>query len=70
MQGLCENIKNIYSKCGIQTYFKGKRTIKYILVSPKDKDPIYYKSGIIHWHKCDRLDWYDEYIGESVRTIW
>ena len=40
MQGLCESIKNICGKYGIQTYFKGNRTLKNILVSPKDKDQI------------------------------
>ena len=39
-QGLGESIKNIHKRYGIQTHFKGNRTIKNILVKPKDKDPL------------------------------
>ena len=38
-QGLCESIKKICGRYCIQTHFKGGRTIKNLLVSPKDKDP-------------------------------
>ena len=38
-QGLEESIKNICKRYGIKTHFKGNRTIKNILVKPKDKDP-------------------------------
>ena len=38
-QGLCESIKKICGRYGIQTHFKGGRTIKSLLVSPKDKGP-------------------------------
>ena len=70
VQGLCKKIKiNIYGKYGIQTYFKGNRIIKNILVSPKDTELKQYKSGIIHWYKCKILDCDDEYIGESARTF-
>ena len=36
-QGLCESLKKICGRYGIQTHFKGGRTIKSLLVSPKDK---------------------------------
>ena len=36
-QGLRESIKKICGRYGIQTHFKGGRTIKNLLVSPKDK---------------------------------
>ena len=39
-QGLCESIKRICGRYGIQTHFKGGSTIKNLLVSPKDKDPM------------------------------
>ena len=39
-------------------------TIKNILVSPKDKDPMQCKSGIIYWYRYDRIDCGEEYIGE------
>ena len=40
MQGLGESIKNICKRYDIHTYFKGNRTIKKILVKPRDKDLI------------------------------
>ena len=36
-QGLCESIKKICGRYGIQTHFKGGRTIKNLLVSPGTK---------------------------------
>ena len=47
-QGLCKSIKKTCSMYGIQTYFKGNSTIKNLLVSPKDKDPMANKSGAIY----------------------
>ena len=44
-QGLGESIRKICGKNGIQTHFKGNRTIKQILVKPKDKDPLDRKRG-------------------------
>ena len=46
-----------------------KRTIKNLLVDPKDKDPIQEKSGVIYRYKCDRVEYDEEYIGESSRTF-
>ena len=37
IQGLCESIKNICGRYGIQTHFKGGRTIKSLLVFPRTK---------------------------------
>ena len=54
-QGLCESIKKICSKYGIQTHFKGNSTIKNILVSPKDRDPMENESGAIYWFQCGEL---------------
>ena len=39
MQGLCESIKKICGRYGIQTHFKGGSTIKNLLVSPRTKTP-------------------------------
>ena len=36
-QGLCESIKKMCGRYGIQTHFKGGRTIKSLLVSPRTK---------------------------------
>ena len=38
-------------------------------MTPKDRDLITQKSGIIYRYKCDRVECEDEYIGESARTF-
>ena len=68
-QGLCESIKKICGRYGIQTHFKGGRTIKSLLVSPKDKDPMVNKSGAIYWYQCGDLGCDEEYLGETSRTF-
>ena len=68
-QGLCESIKKICGRYGIQTHFKGGRTIKNLLVSPKDKDPMVNQRDAIYWYQCGDLGCDDEYIGETSRTF-
>ena len=68
-QGLCESIKKICGRYGIQTHFKGNSTIKNLLVCPKDKDPMVNKSGVIYWFQCSDLTCDDEYIRETSRTF-
>ena len=68
-QGLCESIKKICGRYGIQTHFKGGRTIKNLLVSPKDKEPMVNQSGAIYWYQCGDLGCDEEYIGETSRTF-
>ena len=68
-QGLCESIKKISARYGIQTHFKGGRTIKNLMVSNKDKDPIVNQSGVIYWDQCGDLGCDEEYIGETSRTF-
>ena len=62
-------MKNICNKHGAQVYYKGGNTIKGLLMTPKDKDHITKKSGIIYRFKCNRVNCDDEYIGESSRTF-
>ena len=50
-------------------HFKGGRTIKDLLVKPKDMHTIWHKGGVIHKYKCDRVDSEEEYIEESGRTF-
>ena len=69
MQGLGESINNICKRYGIQTHFKGNRTIKNILVKPKEKVPLDGKSGSIYWSQCGELMCDEEYIGEISRTF-
>ena len=47
-QELGESIKKICRKYGIQTNFRGNKTIKEILVKPKDKDPLDRRNGAIY----------------------
>ena len=68
-QGLCKSIKKICGRYGIQAHFKGGSTIKNILVSPKDNDPMVNQSGAIYWYQCGDLGCDDEYIGETSRTF-
>ena len=69
IKGLDESVKNTCKKYGIQVFFKGGKTIKDLLMAPKDRDLITQKSGIIYRYKCDRVECNDEYIGESARTF-
>ena len=69
IKGLSESVKNTCKKYGIQVFFKGGKTVKDLLVAPKDRDLITQKSGIIYRYKCDRVECNDEYIGESARTF-
>ena len=68
MKRLSESCKNIYSKHGIEIYFKGGNTIKDLLVCLKDRDNILQKSGVIYRYKCGRVDWIWTY-RESGRTF-
>ena len=54
---------------GVQVHFKGNNTIKDLLVTPKDKDSITNKGGVIYRYKCDHLGCTMEYIGETGRTF-
>ena len=67
--GLSESIKNIGGKFGVQVYFKGGTTIKNLLMTPKDKDPIQKQSGVIYRYQCDRVNCDEVYIEESSRTF-
>ena len=69
VKGLSESMKNVGKKHGIQTYFRRGNTNKSLLMTPKDKDHITKKSGIIYRFKCNRVECDDEYIGESSKTF-
>ena len=45
------------------------RTIKSLLVSPKDKNPMVNQSDAISWYQCGDLSCNYEYIGENSRTF-
>ena len=63
------SIKCTCTKYGIQTYFRGNGTIKYMLVRPKDQDPKEKKSGVIYSYQCGAIDCGEEYIDETSRTL-
>ena len=69
VQGLGESIKNTCIKYGSQTHFKVNRTLKQILVKPKDKDPKERKSGVIYCFQCVAIDCGEESIGKTSRTL-
>ena len=68
-QGLCKSIKKICGRYVIQTHFEGNSTIKNLLVSPRDKDPMVNKSRAIYWFQCGNLTYDDEYIGEPLGPL-
>ena len=69
IKGLSESLMNVCRKHGVQVYCKGGNTIKSLLMTPRDKDPITKKSHIIYRYKCDGVECDDEYIGELSRTF-
>ena len=69
VQGLGEIIKHTCTKYDIQTYFRGNRTLKQMLVRPKDQDPKEKKSGVIYSYQCGAIDCGEEYIGETSMTL-
>ena len=68
-QGLCESIKKACGRYGTKTHFKCGRTIKNLLVSPKDKDPMVNQSGAIYWYQCGDLGCDEEYIGKPLGPL-
>ena len=66
---ISESVKKKCSNYGVQVYFRGGTPIKYLLVAPKDKDPMLKKSGVIYSYKCGRVECDEEYIRESSRTF-
>ena len=56
VQGLGESIKCTCNKYGIQTHFRGNRTLEQILVMCKDKDPKEKKSAVIYCYQCAAMD--------------
>ena len=67
-QGLCESIKKICGRYGIQTHFKGNITIQSYWSLPRTKTPWSTKWGHILF-PCSDLTCNDEYIGETSRTF-
>ena len=62
-------LRTLARSMGVAVYFKGNRTLKNILVSPKDKDEMANKSSIIYSYCCGEIGCDEEYVGESGRTF-
>ena len=53
--GLSESLKKVCSKHRVQVYSRGGKTIRSLLVAPKE-DPILKKSGVVYKYKYDRVE--------------
>ena len=60
-QGLSESFKRTCKKYDIEVHLKGGPTIKNLLMTPKDKDPILKRSGVIYRFKSNRVECDGEY---------
>ena len=69
IKGLGEKFKKTCNKQGIQVHFKGRNTVKQLLMAPKDKDPKLAMSGIIYRYRCPHINCTEQYIGESGRIL-
>ena len=69
IEGMGESLKKICKRHGVDMHFKGGRTLKNILVSPKDQDKITNKNCVIYSYSCGIIDCGEEYIGESGRSF-
>ena len=63
-QGLCESIKKICGRYGIQTHFKKLQHHQEPPGLPQDKNPMVTQSHAIYWYQCGDLGCDDECIGE------
>ena len=68
-KGLSESFENICNKHEIQVHFKRGRTMKNLLVAPRDKVTITKESGVIYRYMCVRVKCDYVYVGESTRTL-
>ena len=57
------------AKYGTQTHFKGNKTLRQVLVIPKDWDPKEKNSSVIYSYQCGAIDCEEEHIGETSRTL-
>ena len=51
------------------TSFQGHKTVKQLLMAPKDKDPKLTKSGVIYIYQCPNINCTELCIGESGRSL-
>ena len=66
-QELGENIRKMCSKYDIQTHFKGNRTLRQLMVKPKEHDHKEKNSGVIYSYQCREIACNEEYIGGNIQ---
>ena len=66
---LSKRFNRTCNSLGIQLHFNGSSTIHILLVTPKDKDTICQKCGVIYQLKCPQVYCSEKYTGESGRTF-
>ena len=69
IHGLGERFKRTCNNLGTQVHFKGTKSIKTLLMVPKDRDSKLEKGGVIYRFKCQHTNCLEECIGESGRTF-
>ena len=55
--------------CIVYKLISGNRTLKQLLVKPKDQDPIDKKRGAIYMHQCGEIACEEKYMGETSRIL-
>ena len=69
IQGLGNSIKKICGKYGIQTHFKGNRTLKQLLVNQRIRTPWTKRVESFTATSVGEVACNEEYIGETGRTL-
>ena len=67
VDGVSQQIRRVCSKFNVKTYFKPHKTLKQLLVRPKDTINAVEKPGPIYKMQCDGCP--KVYIGESKRNV-
>ena len=67
IQGISDKIRRAYKKAGVHTSFKPHKTLRQLLVAPKDKPPPDQLAGTVYCLECE--DCHKCYIGESARPL-
>ena len=67
--GLSESFKQLFRYTPMQVCFKGQKTIKSLLMHPKDKVDPSLKKDIIYQWSCTKPNCKSSYIGETSRSL-
>ena len=72
-KGTSEALRRIFNKYGIKTCFKPTRTLRKLLVAPKDKTPKESRCGVVYHITCQgqtsKGPCRETYIGETERAL-